>query len=225
MRKPRLLPAGAVACAAAAAVTVLTFPDVFGASPADRLTSSAFVAPGIGQLRGATGEGGFCFGALPLAGRSVGTIARAATESSEDEDDEWNQDWGWNSELGKWVHYKTPIKVWWKQPGFLTPNGYPEPPHWSKEAYKLCLVELDLAKKQAMLVAQLKDRGMTFKEICARANCYEFIEDDSGPKVTDKLKFLFQVQALHRNQPDDELIDVRYVPRYQLPWEDEFEAK
>lgn len=118
--------------------------------------------------------------------------------------------YGWSEEDGKW--YDMPrdgILKWWQRPGYLTPNGYPEPPMWSKRNYQLCLEEVKFANMEANFMKDLKARGMTREEIDARAELYEFLEDDDKPKMTKKMTKLMAVSALWRGSDPDELIDMR----------------
>lgn len=116
--------------------------------------------------------------------------------------------YGWNSELGKWQDLPNDmILKWWQQPGYLTPNGYRRPPHWSKKTYKIACQEMSYGMMEAAYVKEMKNRGMTMEEIRARAACYEFVEND-GSKMTEKMRFLMQVKCLHDGRQDD-LIDIR----------------
>merc|ERR1712216_557445 len=60
--------------------------------------------------------------------------------------------------------------VWWKQPGYLTPNGYEEPPSMSDLAYEISMRETRLAMLEA-----------TFKKDLAEEH------DLSGAKLEEKL--------------------------------------
>lgn len=116
--------------------------------------------------------------------------------------------YGWNSETGKWQDLpREGILKWWQRPGYLTPNGYRQPPHWNKRDYVVALQELRFAQVEAALVEELKRRGMTIEEIRARAEMYEFIEDPNKP-MTNKMRFLMQVKCLFDGREED-LIDMR----------------
>jgi len=102
--------------------------------------------------------------------------------------------------------------LWWMKPGYLTPNGYDEPPHWTMEGYEVAIEEMTYGVMEQQLISELKERGMTIEEIRAKASSYEFIEDDELPKMTDKMKFFMQVLNLHQGT-DQELIDMRDFQR------------
>eukprot|EP00434_Breviolum_minutum_P010221 symbB.v1.2.009019.t1/scaffold564.1/size186654/13 len=118
---------------------------------------------------------------------------------------------GWDSEQGKWVDLpKNMIKKWWRQPGYLTPFGYRNPPMWSRKDYALACTEMRMAAIEASMVQELKDKGWTIEQIRGRASAFEFIEHDKLPKLTPKLTFLLQVKALWegRDPRNDELLDL-----------------
>lgn len=116
--------------------------------------------------------------------------------------------WGWDSDKGKWIDLQASGIKWWQRPGYLTPNGYRQPPHWNKRDYALCCEELKFAKIEADLITVLKARGMTIEEIRAKASVYEFLEDPKGPKMTNKMMFLMQVKCLYDGKTE-ELVDMR----------------
>lgn len=128
----------------------------------------------------------------------------------------WRRDpkefeYGWSNEKGRYIDLPAnQIKKWWQMPGYLTPNGYRQPPHWSLKDYKLCCQELGFAKWEADMIKDLKEKGMTIEEIRAKASMYEFVEADGVPKLTSKMLFLLQVKALHEGKTE-ELIDMRDI--------------
>lgn len=126
------------------------------------------------------------------------------------EEDKRDLKWGWDSEKGKWFDLKASGIKWWQRPGYLTPNGYRQPPHWNKRDYALCVEELKFARYEAYLIGELKERGMKIEEIRAKASVYEFLENPSLPKMTNKMMFLMQVKCLHSGK-DEELVDLRAI--------------
>lgn len=130
------------------------------------------------------------------------------------EENSYSLKYGWNNEVGAFLHadLREQIPVWWKRPSYLTPNGYPEPPHWSKKNYALCCEELKFAQIEATIMRDLKAMGMTREEIDARAAMYEFQEDDDRPRMTEKMKKLMQVSALLQGLDDFYIIDMRRRP-------------
>eukprot|EP00448_Togula_jolla_P005713 CAMPEP_0170601196 /NCGR_PEP_ID=MMETSP0224-20130122/17732_1 /TAXON_ID=285029 /ORGANISM="Togula jolla, Strain CCCM 725" /LENGTH=226 /DNA_ID=CAMNT_0010925959 /DNA_START=39 /DNA_END=719 /DNA_ORIENTATION=- len=136
------------------------------------------------------------------------SAAAAAKPEGPEEGSRYKFKYGWDNELGKWFDAPRDGTKWWQQPSYLTPNGYPEPPHWSKRNYELCLEELKLAKIEFDICEKLKARGMTIEEIRAKAALYEFIEDDDDI-MSDKLRFLMQVSRLYKGEDPSELVDMR----------------
>lgn len=129
--------------------------------------------------------------------------------AAKDIDTKYAFEFGWNAELGKWVDSPNTEVKWWQRPSYLTPKGYPQPPHWSKATYALCLEELKLGMYEAALMEDLKKKGMTREEIDAKCAMYEFMQDDDKPKMTKKMEHFFQVKALQRGLDDWELVDMR----------------
>lgn len=75
--------------------------------------------------------------------------------------------------------------------------------------YKLSCEELKLSKFEAEIWKQLKEKGMSREEIEARAVMYEFMEDEDRPSMTNKMRFLFQLNALNNGWDHDDLVDLR----------------
>uniref|UniRef100_A0A7S1MS31 Uncharacterized protein n=1 Tax=Alexandrium catenella TaxID=2925 RepID=A0A7S1MS31_ALECA len=124
-----------------------------------------------------------------------------------EDEDKRDLKWGWDSEKGKWFDLKASGIKWWQRPGYLTPNGYRQPPHWNVRDYALCVEELKFARWEAHLTGELKKRGMSIEEIRAKASVYEFLENPKLPKMTGKMLFLMQVKCLHSGR-GEELIDL-----------------
>mmetsp|Transcript_31303 Transcript_31303/g.72994 ORF Transcript_31303/g.72994 Transcript_31303/m.72994 type:complete len:246 (-) Transcript_31303:118-855(-) len=124
--------------------------------------------------------------------------------------------YGWNDKTRKFDEMPMPTTKWWQMPGYLTPNGYSYPPHWHIETYELCVKETAYARLEAELLKDLEEReGWSWREVRDRCSVYEIIEDDANP-MTDKMKFLLQVQALWMGV-DEDLLDFRENPSSSLP--------
>jgi len=147
-----------------------------------------------------------------LCGRCAGATGRTRQSPDVGVDDLWKVDpqtfkYGWDQEEGRWYDIpKNMIKLWWQRPGYLTPYGYRQPPHWNKKDYELCCTEMRMGKIEADLVKVLKDRGMSIEEIRAKSSVYEFVENTAYPKMTPKFMFLMQVKCLY-DGVDKELLD------------------
>mmetsp|Transcript_35588 Transcript_35588/g.80320 ORF Transcript_35588/g.80320 Transcript_35588/m.80320 type:complete len:262 (-) Transcript_35588:32-817(-) len=118
--------------------------------------------------------------------------------------------YGWNNDEGRFIDMPPPTTKWWQRPGYLTPDGYQYPPHWNMETYQLCIKETAYAKLEAQFIKDLEKDGFTWRDIRDRATMYEIVEDQENP-MTDKMKFLLQVQALWMGV-DEDLLDFRETP-------------
>eukprot|EP00401_Gymnodinium_catenatum_P043269 CAMPEP_0117472250 /NCGR_PEP_ID=MMETSP0784-20121206/8146_1 /TAXON_ID=39447 /ORGANISM="" /LENGTH=225 /DNA_ID=CAMNT_0005266387 /DNA_START=41 /DNA_END=718 /DNA_ORIENTATION=+ len=161
---------------------------------------------------GATFVGSTLRGARPVEPRAanLACLASRGQEAAKAAVSKYSFKYGWITDEGRWYDPpKDGILKWWQRPSYLTPNGYPEPPHWSKANSALCMEEFKFAQLEANIYKDLKAQGMTREEIDARAAMYEFLEDDGQPKMTQKMKHLMQVACLAKGLDDFEVIDMR----------------